>query len=170
MNKNALLVIDVQNRLFQLKKPIHEPEQLILKINNLIDKARSGNTIVIFIQHENSTTLKFQSKDWFLHPKVHTNEHDFFIRKTEKDSFFETSLGDLLQQNKTEKLVICGLLSNLCVKHTCIGAIKHQFNTTLASDAHSNNSSKPEQVKASVNNEVNKLGVKLENADDVNFN
>jgi len=161
MNKKALLIVDVQVRLFQLKKAVRKPKKLLKCINILENRARSANATVVYIQHENPTTFKYGTSIWNLHPKLTPKNNDIFIRKTEYNSFLETPLDNILQEKKIDTIFVCGLLTNLCVMQTCLGSINHNYITYLVADAHSNNSIKPEILIKKINNKLIKSGVKL---------
>ena len=122
--------------------------------------AHERNMLVVYIQHENQTTIKFDSEPWKLHKELSPNENDIRIRKKENNAFFETDLNTMLKENSITKLFICGLLSNLCVYNTCLGALEFKYETILISDGHSNVSKNPEEKKSQINKKLEKVGVK----------
>lgn len=63
-SRKALLVIDVQNGLFNVAHHdvAHESE-MICNINSLIRKAHKAKAPVYFIQHHNDSFLKRPTKD-----------------------------------------------------------------------------------------------------------
>ena len=160
MKTSALLIIDVQNRLFNLKNKVHKSNELLQKIKTLEKYAHERNMMVVYIQHENQTTIKFDSEPWKLHKELSPNENDIRIRKKENNAFFETDLNTMLKENSITKLFICGLLSNLCVYNTCLGALEFKYETILISDGHSNVSKNPEEKKSQINKKLEKVGVK----------
>lgn len=68
-NDIALLVIDVQNGMFQEAYPIYDGDGLLERISGLIKKARACDTPVIYVQHNEDEGLVTNSPDWKLHPK-----------------------------------------------------------------------------------------------------
>ena len=50
--KSALLVIDVQQEMFEKNTPVYSAEQMLANINALAEKARATGAAVVFIQHD----------------------------------------------------------------------------------------------------------------------
>ena len=169
MSNKALLIVDVQIRLFESKKPVYNSKTLLDNINILEKKSQDKNSTVVYIQHENLTTFKYGNPDWHLHPSLAPRENDLFIRKKECNSFFETPLNQILKAREIDSVIVCGLLSNRCVMQTCLGAIYYNYNKFLVSDAHSNTSIKPEDTIKKTNNKLIKSGVNLVATKDVKF-
>jgi nicotinamidase-related amidase len=55
--KSAVLIIDVQCGLFDENPRPYEADEIIERINNLTNQARSSEIPVIFIQHEQAKGL-----------------------------------------------------------------------------------------------------------------
>ena len=66
----ALLVIDVQQGLFEKSHPIHKADQLLDNINALVVKAHTAGVPVFYVQHEDARDLAHGSKGWQLHPRL----------------------------------------------------------------------------------------------------
>lgn len=169
MNKKALLIVDVQIRLFNQKKPLYNPELLLQQVNTLEKKAREAGIPIVYIQHENLTTFKYGDEAWHLHPDLKPGKQDIYIRKKECNSFFETPLHSILQEQGIDTVIVCGLLTPLCVMHTCLGARELNYKTILVSDAHSNTSIKPEAAIKKTNNKLAKSGVTLIPTNEIDF-
>lgn len=137
--KNALLVIDVQNGMFQEGHVVSKGERLIDTLKDLIQKARSTETPILYIQHNAPAgkPLEYGTKGWEIHPAITPNTEDVIIQKTTPDSFFHTSLDDELKKLGIEHLVIAGIQTEACVDTTCRRAFSMEYKVTLASDAHS---------------------------------
>lgn len=69
MKKSALLVIDVQNEMFQVNDPVYEGDRLLHNLKQLIAKARSGGIPVIYIQH-NDEGLMAGSEVWKINSEI----------------------------------------------------------------------------------------------------
>ena len=123
MTKTALLIVDVQKGIFERKSPVFDSDGLISRINCLTDKAHKRSIPVVYIQHESSGFLKKNSDGWQIHPGLNPQKSDFFIEKKEGNSFYETPLHEILNQRQIKRVFICGLLSQLCVQRTCLGAL-----------------------------------------------
>lgn len=169
MKKSALLVVDVQAGIFERPKPVYRENELIAAVNRLINAAKEADAPVVFIQHESSGFLKMGSDAWKLHRGLSADSEDIYIRKKEGNSFFETPLHDILQEKDIECVVVCGLLSPLCVQRTALGAVELGYNTILASDAHSNMSVNPEKIIERVHKLLERKGIVLARSDDIVF-
>ncbi|PFG05307.1 nicotinamidase-related amidase [Bacillus sp. es.034] len=137
--KNALLVIDVQNGMFQEGNVVYKGERLLQTVKDLIEKARSNEASIFFIQHNAPAgkPLEYGTKGWEIHPDITPNTQDVFIQKTTPDSFYNTSLNDELKKQGIEHLVITGIQTEACVDTTCRRAFSLDYKVTIASDAHS---------------------------------
>ena len=139
MKKTALLVIDVQNGIFNIPdKPVAD-EQIVLKnINYLISRSREEGVPVIFVQHNSPKgILKYQTKAWEIHPDVVPFVSELRINKQYADSFQDTTLRKQLDILYIDTLIIAGLQTEYCVDTTCRRAYSLGFEVILASDAHS---------------------------------
>ncbi|MFO1441982.1 cysteine hydrolase [Bacillus sp. Bva_UNVM-123] len=137
--KKALLIIDVQNGMFQEGNVVYKGDRLLRSLKDLIAQARSMDTPIFYIQHNAPTgkPLEFGTKGWEIHPEITPNIQDVIIQKTTPDSFFNTSLDDELKKQGIEHLVIAGIQTEACVDTTCRRAFSMEYKVTLVSDTHS---------------------------------
>ena len=133
--KSALLVIDVQQALFDETPRPFEADAVVERINTLTARARAAGVPVVFIQHE-ASDLEYNSAGWQLQPGLQVKESDAKLRKTTPDSFLRTELEALLATRHTEHVVICGYASEFCVDTTTRRAAALGYPVTLVSDAH----------------------------------
>ncbi|TVT83664.1 isochorismatase family protein [Acinetobacter colistiniresistens] len=133
---DALIVVDVQNAFVSGIDAVPESEQLIASISILLAKARSAHVPVIFLQNdgdEGATDEPFQT-GWVLYFPPLSNE--FVVRKYEDNGFDGTSLQKILNELKVKSLIICGVLSEMCVAATAREALALGYDVLLAHDAH----------------------------------
>jgi len=145
-HKSALLVIDVQQGLFERSAPIYQAEEVLKKINYLAGEARQKNLPVVYIQHANETTLKKGTREWQFHNQIRPLEGDCHIHKEHGNAFEETGLHQLLQDHQIDTIVVSGLVTHGCVKATCMGGLELGYKVILAQDAHSNFSKTAGQI------------------------
>ncbi|ASG05482.1 MULTISPECIES: cysteine hydrolase family protein [Vibrio] len=139
--KSAVLVIDVQNILFDPTPQPFERNEVLTRINKVTDWARQKDISVIFIQHEQTgTPIEYGSEGWQLQSSLHVESSDHFIRKTTPDSFLRTNLESLLQELCIEHLYICGYATEFCVDTTTRRAAGLGYSVDLISDAHTTQS------------------------------
>lgn len=134
----ALLIIDVQNAMIAVDNPVYQANEKIQAIQSLIQKATSKNVPIIYVQH-NETGSEFENgtKTWEIFEGIKPQENDYIIQKTKADSFYETPLKEVLDQNKIDQLVIVGMQTENCVNATSTRAVVLGYDVTLIKDAHS---------------------------------
>lgn len=135
MPNTALLIIDAQNEMFDPANPVHESDKLLGNLQTLIQKARSANVPVIYVQH-NDAGLVEGTDFWQIHVAIQPEAGDAVIQKKTPDSFRETTLLEQLNSQGIQNIVIAGNQTEHCIDATTKSASTHGFNVTLAKDAH----------------------------------
>ena len=135
----ALLIIDVQHALCTGEYECFEIKRVIENINGLSAKAREAGIPVILIQHEEKgDLLQHGSEGWQLAESLETSPQDLRVRKTNRDSFYQTHLqAKCCKMWALDRLIICGLQTDYCVNATVRQALKLGYDVVLAADAHS---------------------------------
>lgn len=139
MNSQALLVIDVQRGMFPENDPVHAGDALLLKLQDLQSKARSCGVPVIYVQHNEGAgeQLETGTPDWEIHPSIAPHEGEDVIQKFTPNSFHETELQRILEEQGIRCLVISGIQTDICIKATSTGAADLGYDVTVVEDAHS---------------------------------
>jgi len=128
----ALLVIDVQNGVVE---NAHDRDGVIANINTLVEKARSEDVPVIWIQHS-SEELPIDSEQWRYVAELERIESEPLVAKLYGDSFEDTGLEDLLAQRGVGRIVITGAQTDACIRSTMHGGFTRGYDVTLVADAH----------------------------------
>lgn len=136
--QTALLVIDVQNALFNRSRPIFQAETLLANINTLLKTFREAGGLIVFVQHQNAKMLIRNQPGWEIHPDLARVENDLVLPKTHGNAFTDTDLKEILNTRKIDTLVITGLVTHGCVRATCQGAYDLGYRLILVEDGHSN--------------------------------
>lgn len=165
----ALLVIDVQQGLFERSTPIYKADEVLTNINALIDRAREASTPVLFIQHSNDNTLMKGTPQWKFHPRIQPAAGEPVIQKLEGNAFIGTGLGTLLTKQHVGHLVITGLVTHGCVKSTCLGALELGYRVTLVTDGHSNFSPDAPSLIEKWNRELGSKGAERKLTEQITF-
>ncbi|MEO8106178.1 MAG: isochorismatase family protein [Actinomycetes bacterium] len=131
--KTALIVIDAQN---QVMTDVHDRDAVIRNIGSLIERARSEQINVIWVQDSGDGLTK-GSEGWQLVPELTRNEGEPLVDKTYADSFEETDLESVLANLEIGRLIVSGAQTDECIRSTLHGAIVRGYDATLVSDAHS---------------------------------
>ena len=136
----ALLVIDVQQGLFEEPIPVYQADEVLKNINALVDRAHAAGVPVFWVQHSTKTDLIEETHDWRLHLALRPLTTDHFIRKHHGNAFQDTPLSGELDALKIDRVVVVGLVTDGCVQATCKGAYALSYDVTLVEDAHSTES------------------------------
>ena len=165
-NKVALLVIEVQQGLFEIA-PIHKAEQLLQNINCLVDRAHQFDVPVIYIQHSGKRNLLNGTPQWQFHPRIRPLPKDKVMHKEQGNAFEGTILDETLKAMKVSGVVLTGLITQGCVKATCLGALKMGYKVILGTDAHSNFSYRAWKVIKDLNQKMGRKKVTLKTKSEI---
>ena len=130
--KTALIVIDMQNGVVDFARNRND---VVERIANLVEQARSKNTDVIWVQHSEDD-MPIDSEYWRIVPELKPDSNEHIIHKLWRSSFEETNLEDLLEELGVGHLIVTGAQTNYCVRHTIHAAIERGLDVTLIGDAH----------------------------------
>ncbi|GIE83206.1 isochorismatase [Actinoplanes philippinensis] len=152
--RTALLVIDVQ---VGVVAGAPRRDDVIANINTLVDKARSEQVPIIWVQHSDDGGLAQGSDDWQYVPELSRRDDEPIVHKRYGDSFEATDLEALLAERGVGRLVVTGAQSDACIRSTLHGGFVRGYDVTLVSDAHTTEdlseygAPAPEQVIAHTN-------------------
>ena len=128
----ALLVIDVQNGVVANAA---NRDAVIANINMLVDKARSEDVPVIWVQHWDDD-LPQGSEAWEYVSELVRDDAEPLVHKNYGDSFEGTELEVLLAERRIGRLVVTGAQTDACIRSTIHGGIVRGYDVTLVGDAH----------------------------------
>jgi nicotinamidase-related amidase len=128
----ALLVVDVQNNVMA---DAHDRDGVIAKLVALVDRARADDVPVIWVQH-NSDEMPHGSDGWRYVAELSQAESEPVVHKRYGDSFEDTDLEDVLEQQKVGHLIVAGAQTDACIRSTLHGAFVRGYDVTLVADAH----------------------------------
>lgn len=148
--RTALLVIDMQK---EFKSIITHS---LPNVQKLIAYSESSSVPLIFVQHGHSKeelttnpspnqlvrkwgaedSLEFGSDKWQIIDELqeHAKSRKLVYKNT-YDSFLNTNLQQILDEEKIERVVICGLMTDACCDITGRSAFNRGFETWLIGDA-----------------------------------
>lgn len=143
MIQTALVVIDVQNDYFSDgKMPLHEPETALHHIQQLLAKFRHHQQPIIHIQHvmqdrphKLATFFIEGTAGVEIHAGIAPQAHEPILQKHFPSSFAGTGLHEYLQQQSIQHLVICGMMTQMCVDTTTRAAFDLGYQVQVAIDA-----------------------------------
>ncbi|MGP9500474.1 cysteine hydrolase family protein [Halomonas sp. AOP43-D1-4] len=140
MNNRAIIVVDIQNEYFPGGKLLlNGIEEAATNAANVIEHARSANDLVVYFQHESSDPdIPFftpGTQRVAIHPMVAPLGEETVLVKHFPNSFRETGLQELLDQQNIEEVVIIGAMSHMCIDATSRAASDLGYKTTIIHDA-----------------------------------
>ncbi|MCW3465936.1 cysteine hydrolase family protein [Chitinophaga nivalis] len=138
--KTALLIIDVQNDYFEGgAHTLVNAAQAGQQVQQVLQTARKQQLPVVHIQH----LAVNEGADFFLPNTTGAHIHacanplpgETVITKNYPNSFRATTLLAHLQEHHITHLVICGMMTDVCVDATVRAAMDLGFTTTVIGDA-----------------------------------
>lgn len=132
----ALLVIDMQVGLFEGDPPRYDADSVIQRLNEIAKNMRAAGGAVIFIQHEDKGSLKRGTRGWEILPLLERIDSDLLVHKQACDSFYETSLADVLEKHGVQQLVVTGCATDFCVDTTVRAAASRNYEVIVVKDGH----------------------------------
>ncbi|RMI35908.1 isochorismatase family protein [Streptomyces triticirhizae] len=149
----ALLVIDMQR---DVVAAAHRRDEVIARINFLLDRARAEGVPVVWVQHSDAD-MPIDSEGWRFVPELVRRDDEPLVHKRFGDSFEATELEEVLAERGVGRLVVTGAQTDVCVRSTLHGGLVRGYDVTLVGDAHTaedrsaHGAPPPEQVIAHTN-------------------
>ncbi|HEY7967017.1 MAG TPA: cysteine hydrolase family protein [Solirubrobacteraceae bacterium] len=136
----ALVIVDIQRDYFPGGAyPLHEPEAAAAAARSVLDRFRADGAAVIHIQHvwdaADAPFFRPDTEGVEIHPDVAPAGGELVIHKDAPNAFLRTALEAELRSRGAEELVICGMMTSMCVDATVRAASDLGFTVTLVHDA-----------------------------------
>lgn len=136
----ALLIIDIQNDYFKDGNcELVNPEITSANAKKLLEKFREENIPVFHVQHisirENATYFLPNTNGVLIHETVKPFENEKVIFKNFPNSFLKTTLFDELKKQDIKELIICGMMTHMCIDATTRAAFDFGFDCIVSYDA-----------------------------------
>lgn len=136
----ALLLIDIQNDYFPGGKcELFEPEKALENAVKALKIFREKELPIIHVQHINTR----EGAAFFL-PNTHGVEiHSSLSPKPNEDivikhfpnSFFQTNLNEIIKEKGISELVVCDMMTHMCIDTTVRAAKDHSIPIIIIKDA-----------------------------------
>jgi len=141
----AVVVIDMLEDFVTGELKCERAEKIIPNIKKLVETARKKSIPVIYSNDAHLPT-DFELKKWGKHAMKGTkgaeiisqlkpHKDDIVLEKRVYSGFFETGLDSVLRNLKVDTLILTGLHTNMCVRHTAADAFFRGFKITIPKDA-----------------------------------
>lgn len=136
---DALLIIDMQNGLYDGPEKPFEREHVLATLNQLIGRARAAGAPIFVARHTGpaGSPIEAGSPLWQLWPALQVDEsRDHLFNKTRPSCFLGTELEQQLRAAQVKELVIAGMKTQFCIDTTCRVAVELGFSVVLPEDGH----------------------------------
>ena len=136
----ALVIVDIQNDYFPGgRNPLEGPEQAAANARELLDGFRSSGEPLVHVQHvwdaPDAEYLQPGTPGFEINDAVRPAEGETVIQKANPNSFLDTPLEKHLRNQGVDSLVICGMMTSMCVDATVRAAVDLGYEVSVAHDA-----------------------------------
>ena len=149
LENKAVIIIDMLNDFVTGKLAAERGKRIIPNLKRLVEAARKNNVTVIYTNDAHYPQDVEVTRKWGKHaikgtkgaeviPELKPAAKDYVVEKRTYSSFYETGLDPLLRSlNKgdgVKTVILGGLHTNMCVRHTAADAFFRGYNIIIASD------------------------------------
>lgn len=144
--KQAILVVDMLNDFVTGALRCDRGAAIVPQTAKLLDGARKAGVPVIFCNDAHIKGVDHELKLWGDHaiagtkgaeviPELKLCDKDFVVPKRRYSGFFHTDLDLLLHELGVDTVIMTGLHTHMCVRHTSADAYCLGYNVVVATDA-----------------------------------
>lgn len=144
--KYAVLVVDMLNDFVTGALKCDRGLAIVPKTAELLDGCRAKDVPVIFCNDAHLKDIDHELKLWGDHaiagtfgaeviPELKLCEKDYVVPKRRYSGFFHTDLELLLRELGVDTVIMTGLHTHMCVRHTSADAYQNGFDVVVAKDA-----------------------------------
>lgn len=142
----AILVVDMLNDFVTGALKCDRGLAIVEPTAKLLEGARKAGVPVIFCNDAHLKGIDHELILWGDHaikgtkgaeviPELKVSEKDYIVPKRCYSGFFQTDLDILLKELKVDTVIMTGLHTHMCVRHTSADAYMNGYNVVVASDA-----------------------------------
>jgi nicotinamidase-related amidase len=149
VDRKAVIVIDMLNDFLTGKLKCERGLHIIPNIKRLVTAARQHDVPVIYTNDAHLPVDEEVVAKWGKHaikgtrgaeviPELKPTKKDYIVEKRTYSGFFETGLDTLLRSlykgEGVKTIILTGLHTNMCVRHTAADAFFRGYKITIAKD------------------------------------
>lgn len=140
MSKRAIVVVDLQNEYLPTGKlPLVGLESALTNAAHIISSARAKGELLIHVRHEvaapDAPVFVPGSDGVLIIPAVAPIAGEPVVLKNHPNSFRDTGLKQMLDEQGVTELVVMGAMSHMCVEATTRAAADFGYPVTVVHDA-----------------------------------
>jgi nicotinamidase-related amidase len=136
----GLVIVDIQNDYFPGgANPLKGPERASQNARRLLDAFRAAGRPIVHMQHvwdaPDATFMVPGTAGIEINERVAPAPGEPVLQKAFPNSFLRTPLERHLRETGVDRLVVCGMMTSMCVDATVRAAVDLGFETAVAHDA-----------------------------------
>lgn len=136
----ALVIVDIQNDYFPGgAHPLHEPEAAASAARATLERFRAAGEHVVHVKHvwegPEATFMRPGTEGVEINDAVAPLPGEAVISKDAPNAFLRTPLEKELREHGVKEVVVCGMMTCVCVDATVRAAADLGFKVTLVHDA-----------------------------------
>lgn len=146
LNKPAILVVDMLNDFVYGALTCDRGKTIVPATAQLLDAARKAGVPVIFCNDAHRKDIDRELQIWGDHaiagtpgaeviPELGLSDSDYVVPKRRYSGFFQTDLDILLKELGVQTVVMTGLHTHMCVRHTSADAYCLGYDVVVAKEA-----------------------------------
>ncbi len=146
LDRPAILVVDMLNDFVTGALACDRGKAIVPATAKLLDAARKADVPVIFCNDAHLPKIDRELEIWGEHamagtpgaeviPELKVSEKDFIVPKRRYSGFFQTDLDILLKELGVKTVIMTGLHTHMCVRHTSADAFQLGYNVVVAKEA-----------------------------------
>lgn len=143
--KTAVLVIDMINDFVTGRLGSERAQKIVPAVKKLVEFARSKGIPVIYACDSHIPGINLEFSLWGSHAVAGTKgseivselepkDGDHVLRKRRYSAFFGTDLDILLRELNVDRLVLSGLVTDICIQHTAADAFFRGYKVIVVKD------------------------------------
>lgn len=138
--RKGLLIIDVQNDYFPNGRcELFKTEKTLENIKKLLEYFRKNKFPIYYIKHisenEDATFFLPGTDGIEIHKEIKPLNNEKVVIKNYPNSFYNTDLKEILQKDLIDELIVCGMMTHMCIDTTVRAARDLGYKNILVSDA-----------------------------------
>ncbi|MBS7614180.1 cysteine hydrolase [Candidatus Bathyarchaeota archaeon] len=145
MSEYAVIVIDMLNDFVTGSLKCERSQNIIPNIKKLIEAAHKNNVTVVYSNDAHYPQDHEVIEKWGGHaikgtkgaeviPELKPTTKDYIVEKRTYSGFYETGLDPLLRSLGVKTVILTGLHTNMCVRHTAADAFFRGYKIIVAKD------------------------------------
>src|SRR5690348_5446865 len=136
----ALVIVDIQNDYFPGgAHPLVGPEDAVAAARKVLAAARERGEAVVHVQHvwdaDDASFMRPGTPGIEIHESVAPRDGEPVVQKEHLNAFLDTTLEDELRARGVDHVVVCGMMTSMCVDATVRAAVDLGFTATVVHDA-----------------------------------